>query len=366
MKFICQRDSILQEITNAAEFSSTKSNLSISANVYLETSNNRLVIKATDQKVGYTSNIVVETVIEGNFSVRCKNFLDILKAMPNEKLIFTEENSKLIINNEDKSISFNIRTSFEEFPELISSDKPFFKVPKQLFADLVKQTSFSISTDENKILMTGAHFEKQENCLVMVATDGKRLSYTKKPLNCEIPDFEGVNIPKRFIEIIDKLNNQEGDFDICIDENIIIFRTTNSEFFSTLISQKFPVYQKVIPSNLENFCKMRVNDFIDALKRVSLFISSTSHKRVILQIENKNVIISSEESDNEMAKEIINCEFEGTPFRCAVNYLYILDPMKVMEGEYFKIWFNDPSRAIILKSDPEREYLHVIMPMQVN
>lgn len=365
MKFTCQRDSILNEIAKASEFTSSKSNLSIAANIFLETRGDSLVIKATDQKMGYCSKITVQTQEDGSTSVRCDKFLNVLRSLPNSQVTFCENDGQMDITNETGTISFNLRTMQEDFPQLIEVGDEFFRVSKQALCKIIDQTSFSVGTDESKYFMCGALLSHEDNCLVMVGTDGKRLSYIKEPVDTEIPQFDDVTIPLRFLSVIRSFKDTEGDFEVHIDKKIFMIRSNNAEYYTVLINAPFPSYKKVIPTNLEHFCKIRISEMDEALKRVSLFTDS-KFKRVIFQIENDRILISTEESEMGMAKEEIRCEFAGTPFKCAMNFAFLQAPLKTMEGEFFSIWFNDPSRAFVIKPEPEREYLHVIMPMQLN
>ncbi|MDY4888185.1 MAG: DNA polymerase III subunit beta [Sphaerochaetaceae bacterium] len=365
MRFTCQRNSILNEIANSAEFTSQKSNLSITANVYLETRNDKLIIKATDQKMGFSSEIAVSTEEEGHVSVKCERFLNILRSLPEEIIHFYDKDCQMMITNDDNTISFNLRTTQDDFPELLQVDEAFFRIPKKIFGKLIDQTAFAVSQDETKAYMNGTLFSKEDNCLIMVGTDGKRLSFINQPVDFEIPDFDDVTIPRKFINIIKSFNNNEGDYDIHIDQSIMMIRSSNCEYYTVLQNTPFPNYRKVIPTNMSNHCRIKIKDMDEALKRVSLLVDS-KFKRVVMQIENEKILISTEESDIGTAKETIQCEFDGNPFICALNYLYLQAPLKVMDGEYFNIWFNDPTKAFVIKPDPEREYLHVIMPMQVN
>lgn len=365
MKFTCQKDSLLNEVASASEFTSSKSNLSITANVYLETRNDVLLIKATDQKMGFESSIAVQTEADGHTCVRCDKFLNILRSLPNVTIHIEDIDGQMHITNDDRTISFNLRTNQEDFPPLLKVESSFFKLPRKVMLKLIEQTAFAASTEEAKYFMCGTLLRKEENCLVMVGTDGKRLSCIKEPVDYEIPDFEDITIPTKFINVIRAFNNGEGDFEVYIDKKIIMLRTSNCEYYTVLMNAPFPNYKKVIPASQENFCKIKIRDMDEALKRVSLLVE-TKFKRVVFQIENDRILLSTEESDIGMAKEEIPCEFAGTPFRCALNYTYLQAPLRVMEGEYFCIWFNDPTKAFVVKPDPEREYLHVIMPMQVN
>jgi len=119
MKFACQKNMLLKEIVLALDFTSQRNTLSIVSNVLLETHANTLIIRATDQKVGFTTEVPVETIEEGSTTVFCDKFLGILRALPDETIIFEESGDKLLIHPEKKSIDFELRTiSADKYPSL--------------------------------------------------------------------------------------------------------------------------------------------------------------------------------------------------------------------------------------------------------
>jgi DNA polymerase-3 subunit beta len=76
--------------------------------------------------------------------------------------------------------------------------------------------------------------------------------------------------------------------------------------------------------------------------------------------------VSSEESDIGAAREEISCKYEGPDVSIALNYRYIEEPFKIMTDEEVSLRFNDPSKAITLIPSPEKDFFHVIMPMQLD
>ena len=82
VKFICQSSVLRSEIELANSFSSSKNSLSISSNVLLEAGNDALSIKATDQKMGFSSAISVSVQIPGETTVYCEKLSQLLKNIP--------------------------------------------------------------------------------------------------------------------------------------------------------------------------------------------------------------------------------------------------------------------------------------------
>lgn len=135
--------------------------------------------------------------------------------------------------------------------------------------------------------------------------------------------------------------------------------------YSTLIKGQFPNYRRVIPASQEHVCKMSISEMNEALKRVSLLVENKA-KRIYLDVDADGVTVSSEESDFGQAKETIGCDYTGESCRLAMNYSYLVSPLRVMEGDEFTLSFTESNRAVTVKPNPEKDYFHIIMPMQID
>ncbi|WP_320122436.1 DNA polymerase III subunit beta [uncultured Sphaerochaeta sp.] len=367
MKFVCNKDDILNEIIYSMDFTSQRNSLSITSNVYLETFNGRLIIKATDQKLGFSTEIAVETLQEGRTTVFCEKLLNILRSLPNTRIDFSLEDGMLTIKPEEQNIDFKLRTiGADEFPSLENSESSsYFTIPQKTFTDMANQTMFAISEDETRYFLCGLYLERNASGMNMVATDGRRLSIVERTFEEELPMFPSIIIPPKFFTELKKLSTDEGMLDLSITENILFAKIGNRTFYTTLIKGQYPNYRRVIPEVQTYTCTMRIQDMLDALKRVSLLVENKA-KRIFLDISEAGVLLTSDESEVGEAKEIIACQYEGPDSKVSLNYTYLVNPLKAMEGEYFSINFTEPTRAMTVKPDSNRDYFHIIMPMQPN
>ena len=367
MKFVCQKDAILKELSNALDFTSQRNTLAVYANVCLILEGNNLTIKATDQKMSYVSEITVQGLEDGSTTVACDKFANSVKSLPEGEVSFEEKDDKLTIKLVDKAIEFKLRTiEASAFPSLVfAEDNEYFKVPQKDFTEMINQVIIAVSDDESKYAMTCAHLEKNGNSLVMVATDGRRLSYICRKIEGEIPDFNNITIPGKFLTLVKKLSVEEGDFEIYVGANLISIRFGSCTISSNLIKNDFPSYKRVIPEKQSNVCIVNIDDLSEALKRVSLFVEN-KYKKVFIDFKENKMAIFCEESENGAVREEIDCKYEGEPQSSAINYTYLLSPLKVMDGKEARIEFTNPGRPFTVKSEPERDYLHVIMPMNLS
>lgn len=367
MKFVCQKDIILREIADASDFTAQRTTLVMLTNVCLILNGNNLTIKTTDQKMGYVSEITVQGYEDGLTTVVCNKFLDIIKNLPSSDIEFEVRDDKISIKPINSTIDFKLRISDpSSFPQIIIPEQDlFFRVPQKDFTEMINQVAFAVSDDESKFAMNGARLEKAENSLIMVGTDGRRLSYINRVINSNIPDFGSVTIPARFLSIIKKHSVKEGDFEISVSNQAIYIKTGSCIIFSNLILNEFPAYKRVIPENQTKSCVANRKALEEAIKRVSLLVES-KYKKVILDFEEGKLTLSTEETEIGTGKEEIECSFTGEPMKCAMNYTYILDPLKFMESENVKIAFTESGRPFTITSEPEKDYLHVVMPMNLN
>lgn len=367
MKFVCQRDVILKELSDASDFTAQRSTMTMLSNVCLVLSDNNLSIKTTDQKMGYVSEITVDGYENGSTAVVCDKFLDIIKNLPASEVEFEVKEEKLSIKPINSSIDFKLRTSDStSFPQIIiPNEESFFRVPQKDLTDMINQVGFAVSDDESKFAMNGALLEKNNDSLIMVGTDGRRLSYINRQMTSSIPEFGSVTIPSRFLSIIKKHSVKEGDFEVSVNDQVIYVKTGSCLIFSSLIKNEFPAYKRVIPEHQTNSCVVNVKALEEAIKRVSLLVES-KYKKVILEFDQDKIIVSTEESEIGTGKEEIACSYNGDNLKCAMNYTYILEPIKVMDGNEAKISFTEGGRPFTITPNPEKDYLHVVMPMNLN
>ena len=212
MHFISDKNEIMKEINNARDFSAQKNAVSVLSNVYLKLEGDKLIVKSTDQKSGYMSEISVQGIADGELTVPCDKLSDILKTLPDSEIVFERKDDKFSIKPENSSIEFTLRiqdASVFPFVQMPGEDT-YFRVSKKDFTEMINQVIFAVSDDESKFAMTGALLERTDESLVMVATDGRRLSFINRKINSNVPMFSSVVIPSKFLDMIRKRSAGEG------------------------------------------------------------------------------------------------------------------------------------------------------------
>jgi DNA polymerase-3 subunit beta len=363
MKFICERNILLKEISMAQEIIASKNVISILSNIYLETRKDVLCIRATDLKVNFETEVPVNVVEEGSATVFGEKFLGILSSVPEGEVEFEQKDNKIKIKTSAKKANFHLKTmSSDKFPEFPVSDKTYFDISVKSFKEMINQTVFAVSDDEARFFMNGVYLEKEEDKIVMVATDGRRLAYAEKEEK-NIKNFSGVIIHPKILSVITKRAGDEGLISISVTEKIVFIRFGSYHFSSVLLDGQFPNYRKVIPEEQTSSLSVNRGEMLDALRRVSLLVEQKSH-RIYLGIKPGVMEIYSEEGEIGDAKEEIPCKYDGEEVALALNYRYIEEPFKVIESDEICINFTGPSKAITIVPVPKTDFFHIVMPMQ--
>jgi len=364
MKFTCERSMLLKEISIANEIIASKNAISILSNIFFEARDGNLVIKATDMKVNFETKVPVDVIEPGSVTVYGDKFYGILNSIPEGEIEFEQSDNKINIKTQVKKARFQLKSiASDKFPEFTVSGKDFFQIPIRDLKEMIQETIFAISDDETRYFMNGVFFEKADNNFIMVATDGRRLAYINKPAAADIADFSGVIIPPKILNIVMKRAGDEGVAEVCVTDKTIFIQFGSYKLSSVLIEGQFPNYRRVIPENQSNQFTVDRLEMLDALRRVSLLVEQKSH-RVYLGISPGIASIHCEENDIGNAREEIPCKYDGEELSIALNYRYLEEPFKVMGESEICVLFTEPNKTITIKPVPEKDFFHIVMPMQ--
>jgi DNA polymerase-3 subunit beta len=157
----------------------------------------------------------------------------------------------------------------------------------------------------------------------------------------------------------------EGLIGISITDKNVFISFGSYSLSSVLIDGQFPNYQRVIPESQSFSFTVNRLETLEALKRVSLLVEQKS-RRIYLGLAPGVISVSSEESDIGNAKEEIPCKYDGEEVSIALNYRYIEEPFKVITNEEINIRFTEATKAITIKPVPEKDFFHIVMPMQLD
>lgn len=363
MKFVFDKKTLVDEMSVAQKIIATKNNATVFSNVYLEALDDVLMIKAADTNGTFQTKIPVETVEKGSALVFCDKFMSILASIPDGEVEFSLQEKDAVVKSKVAKIKYKLKCmSTDKYPDFVSVDeKLFFSVPAKDFKEMVKKTSLAVSVDTVRYILTGVFFEKKDNKLVLVATDGKRLSFSAK----EVPglvDFTSVIVPPKVLNIVIEKLSDEGSVDIAIAKKTIFFKYGNCLFSTNLIDSQYPNYNRVIPASHTGEFIISKKEIDKAVKHISVMTDKV--QKILLGVNSGVCTVSSVSEEFGEAKEEIDCQYTGEEITFAINSKYLADFLKVALDEDIIFEFTDELKAVVLKQKSSEDDIYIIMPMQ--
>jgi DNA polymerase-3 subunit beta len=224
-----------------------------------------------------------------------------------------------------------------------------------------------MSKEDMRPAMTGTLFEFTPEGLRFVTTDGHRLvKFIRKDIKTGAE--EQYIVPERAIAILSKLLG-ETDVKLYLSKTNVSFNIGDLEFVSRLIGEKYPAYSSVIPLENENELKIKTNEMLSTIKRMSLF-SASSSKQVKLTISENNLEVSAEDIDHgSNAKEQINCLYKGEPMTIGFNTAYVQDILSHVNNDEIIFKLHSPTKACIVepaKANESEDLMLLLMPVRLN
>jgi len=366
MKFTIDKKELFYILQIAQDVISAKNFVSILSNISMSLLKNTLTLQATDTNTYFKASLLVDNFSEDekSITIHCETCYRAVQSLIEKELTFEMlEENRLILTPSQGNVKFTMNTlPFDEFPSFIKAPEDvFFSLSREKLEKMIHETVFAVSDDESRFFMNGVYMQIEDNNLLFVATDGKRLSYSKTFLSDVPTSFDGVIIPPKILKLLMKLLQKEGEVKIGIYEKTIYFSFQNIIISSILIEGPFPDYMRVIPKTQDYSLNVKTSHFINALKRVSLFTEKS--KRIFCLFAKNTITLYSEEIERGYVKETIFCEYEGPEMKFSFNYQYLLDPLLILNDEV-NIKFSDPHKVITITGDENS--IHIIMPMRVD
>ncbi|MFZ5800032.1 MAG: DNA polymerase III subunit beta [Candidatus Omnitrophota bacterium] len=358
MKIRILKNNLLNAIQTTQNIVSPKITLPILGNILIETQNNTLKLITTDLDVGISCEVPVDIQEKGAITIPAKKFSDIIKELPNEDIDITVKKNNLV-EIECGKCRFKLmglpKDEFPKFPEF--TDKEIINIEQVVFKEMLDLTSFAVSHEETRYILNGILVEFRDNGIKLVATDGHRLALSEKKLNASFPKEFNMIIPIKAINELNRNLKNEGDIQITISTNQVLFNIDNILIVSRLIEGAFPNYQQVIPPPLEKKIKINRLDFLAAIRRANL-LTTPDFQAIKLEIFKNKMVVSKSTPDVGESREELDIEYAGKELISGFNPHYLIDALKNLKEEFLFFELSEPDKPGVIRT---ANYLYLVM-----
>ena len=370
MKFKIKKNVLQEKLNDVSKAISSKNIIPILTGIKFELTKDKLILTASD------NDITIETYIEvdkenltvdkvGSIVIKGRYILDIVRKMNSEYIdIEVIDGNKILIYNSNSEFNLN-GINVKEYPviNLDLTTDPII-ISKENFKMLINKTSYAASNDESRIMLTGIDFKINDNILECAATDSYRLAYIKLELDNKYKNIEVVIPNKNLLELMKLVTDSEGNVEIHIFSNKVIFKFDEIIFQSRIISGtagEYPSISKLISEDSNFVVTINKYDFYGMIDRASILNNDRDNNIVTLEINKKNMKITSMSLEIGKVEEtyVIDC---SEKIKISFNSKFMLDSLKTIDTENVKLFFIDEIRPIILKEENNDNLLQLISP----
>jgi len=370
MELKIPRTEILKGLSLVQSIVERKTTMPILANVLFEAKKKQLSITATDLEVGINCSYPADVLTEGKVTVHAKSLYDIVKELPDDTVHFKMKEGNWVEIKCGKSKFKIVGLSPEEFPELPTRGSGDTKrTDAGTIREMIEKTAFAMSSDETRYNLNGVYTDLSGSddgkTVLMVATDGHRLSIVKREVGTKWNFPKGGIVPRKGVMELKRLaETGDSQIDIWADKKHVIAYRDNTTLVIRLIDGQFPPYEQVIPKKSKRTVAVNRDELIHALKRVSV-MSTDRSRGVKFAFSPGNLDISASNPDLGEAKEEMAAEYKGESFEIGFNAKYFIDALTSIKDEQAILQLGDETAPCVLASEYDKNFTHVIMPMRL-
>lgn len=363
MKLVCSKSNLLNGVQIVSRAVSNKTTMSILECIMVDASKGRITLTANDMDLGIETIIEGEIVEKGVIALDAKIFLEIVRKLPDSDItIETDSSFKTMITCEKAKFTI-IGKSGEDFSYLPVVEKEDNIVISQFtLKEVVRQTIFSISDNDNNKMMSGELFEIQENELKVVSLDGHRISIRKIELK-ENYDHKKVIVPGKTLNEVSKILPGGADnlVTISFTEKHIVFEFDDTTVVSRLLEGEYFKIDQMLSSDYETKVRVNKKELINCIDRATLLVKEGDKKPIIINIIDGSMELKINSILGSM-NEDIDIEKQGKDLMIGFNPKFLLDALRVIDDEEVDLYMVNPKAPCFIKN-AEESYIYLILPV---
>ena len=366
MHIICDKSKLFEGMNIVMKAIPGKTTMMILECVVIEAKDNQIKLIANDLQLGIETLIDGEIKQEGSVAVGAKVFFEIIRKLPSDNVSITVDED-YHMNISCGKAKFNIMTkATDEFPYLpnIVKDKNV-NISQFTLKDIIRQTVFSISDNENAKVMTGELFEIHDSELKVVSLDGHRISIRKVKLNQSYDDVSVIIPGKTLIEISKIINGgMDDEVSIFFTDKHVLFEFEDTIVLSRLIEGEYYKIDKMLSTDYETKVTVNKREMLECFDRSTLLLKESDKKPVIIDVQDDYMKFAMNSAIGSMDEDI-DASKEGKDILIGFNPRFLMDSQRVIDEDEITMYMINPKAPCFIR-DQEETYIYLILPVNFN
>ncbi len=366
MKIRCSKSELVNGVGIVMKAIPSKTTMTILECILITAYNGIITLTANDMELGIDTVISGDIEENGAVALNAKLISDIVRKLPdNTVLIETDSNFMTKISCEKSKFNL-VGRSGEDFPYPEDVEKnDFITVSQFTLKEVIRQTIFSISDNDNNKIMTGELFDIKGSMMRVISLDGHRISIRNIELRQDYPDKK-VIIPGKTLSEIEKILSGEIEktVNIYFTNNNAVFEFDNTIVTTRLIEGEYFDVDQMMSNDYETKLTINKKEFIESIERAILLVKDNDKKPVIFSISEDILEIKINSTIGSM-NEDIGITKEGFDLMIGFNPKFVIDALRVIDEETIDMYFMNSKAPCFIKDEGGR-YTYLILPVNFN
>ncbi|HIT37320.1 MAG TPA: DNA polymerase III subunit beta [Candidatus Onthousia faecipullorum] len=373
MKFTIKKDVLMEAINKVSKAISSRNVIPVLAGIKFELTSKKLVLTASDNDITIQTHIdcdneeIIKVKEEGSIIIQGKYISDIVRKLPDEYInIEVVDELKILIYTENSEFNLN-GISESEYPNIdLGESKSHIELLPSVLKEIVNQTAFATSIDENKAILNGINFNITGDMLECNATDSYRLARKVIKLDKVSKENQNIVIPSRnLVEFTRIIDDSDEMIEIHIFNNKILFKYQNLLFQSRLINGTYPNTSNLLPKDYLVKLHFNINQFYDVVDRVSILTSDKDKNTVTLETDGNNLIMKSSSAEiGRVEEKMTITKDQDIDVKVSFSSKYMMDALKSFNTETVELHFVGEIKPILLKSEEDESLTQLVLPIR--
>ncbi len=365
MKFVVSRNELSNLIRRLQNIVPQNTPIPILSHVLIETNNDELIFTATDLTVSTRCVAKAKVQEKGALSIPSRRFFQLVRELTEssvEVASLSGEMAEIVSGSSRFKLHSMEKEDFPMLPDMSNAVR--FSLSSENLKDMFQRTSFAVSREESRYVLTGVLLRISAGTATLVGTDGKRLAKIDAEVSIE-PDFCGEYvIPIKAVEEIIKLCSGEAtEATIFLAEDKIAVECDNTLLITKLLSGDFPDFSPVISTQSKVTLDLHREELMTLLKQVALFTGEFSHS-VKFTFTPGELTLTANCTKVGEGRVSMAVNYEGDKLEIAFNPFFFLDILKHSKDESVSLGISDSYNPGVI-TDSTRS-LFIIMPMRLH
>lgn len=361
MELTIQRSELARVLAGPAGIASKKSPIHVLKAAILEASNGALNVRATDTYLGIEENAPCGVKKPGRVAVDAAKLFELCRSLPDGDVLLKESKDQLELRAGKAKLKLPT-ISADDFPALpkAADAKQIATVESVDLVRAIKQGAYAMLAEDNRPSLGGTLFEDAGDGLILVSTDGKRLTTSKlvcaakPPKTYLLVPMKGVSEARKMAEA-----NKGKSVEVRATESTVFFCANGTSLSVRLIDQKFMPYTQVIPKSYTQRVTIDRETLSSVIRRIALVADNHDGGCICLAFSEGNLRVSG--AGQGEGEEDIECNATADQ-HIHVNPNLFVQAVDVVPDDEVVLEFSGELEPIVVKGAESTEALGLVMP----